>query len=84
MPEGSNSMEMKKRPEYLQRFELHMKNGEVIEYFEDYDLPAEKGLLGDFKNGKKKFLQFGDMIVDYTIPFDQISYIVMFGVQKAF
>ncbi len=77
-------MEMKKRPEYLQRFELHLKNGEVIEYYEDYDLPAEKGLLGDFKNGKKKFLVFGDMIVDYTIPFDQISYIVMYGVQKAF
>ena len=73
---------MNNGPTHLQWFELHMKNGEVISYAEDYHLPAEKGLIGDFKRGQKKFLQYGCLFRDYYIPFDQISFIVLTEVQK--
>ena len=66
----------------MQWFEIHMKNGEVLEYAEDYDLPVEKGIIGDFKKGKKQFLEYGNLFCSYTIPFDQISFIVMTDVVK--
>lgn len=69
-------------PKYYQRYELHMKNGEILDYLEDYELPDEDGLIGDFKKGKKKFLEYGNLFCDYTIPFDQISFIVANGVEK--
>ena len=69
-------------PDCLQWFELHMKNGEILPFSEDYDLPVEDGIIGDFKKGKKKFLEYGDLFRGYTIPFDQISFIVMTEVEK--
>ena len=63
-------------PKYYQCYDLHMKNGKVISYAEDYDIPAEKGIIGQFKRGKKRFLEYGDLLHGYTIPFDQISFIV--------
>ena len=69
-------------PDCLQWFELHMKNGEVLSFSEDYDLPVEEGIIGDFKNGKKKYLEYGDLFRGYTIPFDQISFIVTTDVEK--
>ena len=59
-----------------------MKNGKVLNYAEDYDIPAEKGLIGQFKRGKKRFLEYGDLLHGYTIPFDQISFIVATEVVK--
>ena len=44
-------------PKYYQCYDLHMKNGKVLNYAEDYDIPAEKGLIGQFKRGKKRFLK---------------------------
>ena len=76
-------MSAPKEPEYYQHFELHMKNGEVIDLYEDYNIPVNEGIVGDFKRGKKKFLEFGDrLFCFYTIPFDQISFIAMTDVKK--
>lgn len=75
-------MSMPKIPEYIQCFELHMKNGDVVSFAEDYDIPVEEGIIGDFKKGKKRFLEYGDLFRSYTIPFDQISFIVMTDVMK--
>ena len=43
---------------------------------------VEKGLIGQFKRGKKRFLEYGDLLHGYTIPFDQISFIVATEVIK--
>ena len=60
-----------------------MKNGEVLAFEEDYDIPLEEGIIGDFKSGKKKFLEYGNSCLFYAfIPFDQISFIVMTDVKK--
>ena len=32
-------------PKHYQHFELHMKNGEVVSVYEDYDIPYEEGLI---------------------------------------
>ena len=69
-------------PKYYQCYDLHMKNGKVLNYAEDYVIPAEKGLIGQFKRGKKRFLEYGDLLHGYTIPFDQISFIVATEVIK--
>ena len=69
-------------PKYYQCYDLHMKNGKVLNYAEDYDIPAEKGLIGQFERGKKRFLEYGDLLHGYTIPFDQISFIVATEVIK--
>ena len=69
-------------PDYIQCFELHMKNGNVVTFAEDYDIPVEEGIIGDFKKREKQFLEFGDLSRSYTIPFDQISFIVMTDVMK--
>jgi hypothetical protein len=75
-------MEKISEPKYYQIYQLHMKNGEIISIGEDYDIPVEKGLIGDFKRGKKKFLEFSDILCGYTIPFDQISFIAATEVKK--
>ena len=61
-----------------------MKNGEILPFAEDYKLPVEEGIIGDFKKGKKKFLEYGDLFRGYTVPFEQISFIVMTDVRKNF
>ena len=74
---------MKKEAKFYQRFELHVKSGDVVEIYEDYDIPIEKGIVGDFKRGRKKFLEVNDSICGYIIPYDQVSFIVIAGVKKA-
>jgi hypothetical protein len=69
-------------PKYYQFYDLHMKNGKVLSYAEEYDIPAEKGIVGEFKRGKKRFLEYEDLFHGYTIPLDQISFIVATDVQK--
>ena len=69
-------------PKYYQFYDLHMKNGKVLSYAEEYDIPAEKGIVGEFKRGKKRFLEYEDLFHGYTIPLDQISFIVATEVQK--
>ena len=49
-------------PKYYQHFELHMKNGEKVDVYEDYDIPASKGIIGQFKRGQKKYLEIGDLL----------------------
>ena len=73
---------MQKEPKYYQFYDIHMKNGKVLSYAEDYDIPAGKGIIGDFKRGTKKFLEYGDLFHGYTIPFDQISFIVATDVKQ--
>ena len=69
-------------PKYYQFYDLHMKNGKVLSYAEEYDIPAEKGIVGEFKRGKKRFLEYEDLFHGYTIPFDQISFIVASDVRQ--
>ena len=73
---------MQKEPKYYQFYDIHMKNGKVLSYAEDYEIPAGKGIIGDFKRGTKKFLEYGDLFHGYTIPFDQISFIVATDVKQ--
>ena len=73
---------MQKEPKYYQFYDIHMKNGKVLSYAEDYDIPAGKGIIGDFKRGTRKFLEYGDLFHGYTIPFDQISFIVATDVKQ--
>ena len=54
----------------------------AIKVLKDYDIPYEKGLIGDFKRGKKKFLEVPDMLCGYVIPFDQIAFIAITDVKK--
>mgnify|MGYP001100641732 CR=1 FL=1 len=42
---------------FYQIYNIHLLNGEVIQSSEDYDLPAEKGLVGMFKGMKETDLQ---------------------------
>ena len=65
-----------------QRYDLHLKNGEIVTAYEDYDLPISKGIIGQFKRGQKRFLEIDDLALVYTIPYEQISYIVAAGVKK--
>ena len=51
---------MQQEPKYYQFYDIHMKNGKVLSYAEDYDIPAGKGIIGDFKRGTRKFLEYGD------------------------
>ena len=69
-------------PKYYQFYDLHMKNGKILSYAEEYGIPAEKGIVGEFKRGKKRFLEYEDLFHGYTIPLDQISFIVATEVQK--
>ena len=75
-------MSRNKTPDFMQFYELHMKNGNVLNYAEDYEIPAESSIVEVFKRGKKKYFEYGDLFRDYTIPFDQISFIVATEVQK--
>lgn len=38
---------------FYQLYNIHLLNGEVIQSAEDYDLPAEKGLVGMFERMKE-------------------------------
>lgn len=75
-------MTMQNKPKYYQHFEIHMKNGEKIDVYEDYEIPAEKGIMGEFKRGKKKFLEVNDFICGFIIPYDQVSFIAITDVKK--
>ena len=52
-------------PKYYQFYDLHMKNGKVLSYAEEYDIPAEKGIVGEFKRGKKRFLEYEDLFFKF-------------------
>ena len=71
-------------PKYYQHIELHMKNGEGVHVYEDYDIPVEDGIVGDFKKKKKKYIEWGDLFVGYVIPLDQISFIAITDVRQGF
>lgn len=45
-----------------QIYNIHLCNGEVIRIMEDYDLPVEEGLIGEFEKAPDdKLMVFGDM-----------------------
>ena len=52
--------------------------------YEDYDIPVEDGIVGDFKKKKKKYIEWGDLFVGYVIPLDQISFIAITDVRQGF
>jgi hypothetical protein len=61
-----------------------MKNGEKVDVYEDYDIPASKGIIGQFKRGQKKYLEIGDLLCGYIIQYDQVSFIAITDVRKEF
>ena len=45
-----------------QMYVIHLLNGEKIRILEDYDLPVEEGLIGEFEKAPDdKLMVFGDM-----------------------
>ena len=73
---------MNKDVKYYQRFEVHMKNGEKVDVYEDYDIPVKKGIIGEFIRGQKKFLEANGNLCSLVIPYDQISFIAISDVKK--
>ncbi len=60
----------------LQSYKIHLVNGEVIDFFEDYDIPYEDGICGRFeKADEKDVLSFGDLFVGFYVPKRSILYI---------
>ena len=57
---------------------------ETTEESDDYDIPVEDGIVGDFKKKKKKHIEWGDLFVGYVIPLDQISFIAITDVRQGF
>ena len=62
---------------FYQLYNIHLLNGEVIQSSEDYDLPAEKGLVGKFKRmNKTDILTVHDLLLGSAyIPKRSILYI---------
>lgn len=50
--------------------------------YEDYNIPLEEGIIGEFKKGKEKFLEVNDLLCGFVIPYDQVSFIVILEVKK--
>ena len=61
----------------IQKYHIHMKNGEVVEVLEDYDLPFHKGLVASFQNARDNdVLQIKSFIDEHLyIPKKNISFI---------
>ena len=74
-------MSKSNEPVYYQHFVIHMKNGEKVDFYEDYDIPDEKGIIGAFTRGEKKTLQANGHMFSYIVPFDQISFIEIADVE---
>lgn len=62
---------------FYQLYNIHLLNGEVIQSAEDYDLPAEKGLVGMFERMKETdILTVNDLLLGSAyIPKRSIVYI---------
>ena len=54
----------------------------VLRVAEDYDIPAKDGLIGMFKRKEVEFLEYTDILHGYTVPIDQISFIIAAEVEK--
>ena len=77
-------IEMKKEEKYYQIYRIHLRNGEVIEASEEYDLPVEKGLVGKFqKADDNKIFEIGDAVSGvFYIPKRSILFIATGEVKK--
>ena len=77
-------IEMKKEEKYYQIYRIHLLNGEVIEASEEYDLPAEKGLVGKFqKADDNKIFEIGDAVSGvFYIPKRSILFIATGEIKK--
>ena len=77
-------IEMKKEEKYYQIYRIHLRNGEVIEASEEYDLPVEKGLVGKFqKADDNKIFEIGDAVSGvFYIPKRSILFIATGEVRK--
>lgn len=70
--------------EYVQEYIIILQNGKEVRSYEDYDLPAEKGLLGWFKKAKPDdIIAVGDPFHTDYIPKRSILYIATGEVSKA-
>lgn len=70
--------------EYVQEYIIILQNGKEIRFYEDYDLPMEKGLLGRFRKAKPDdIIEVGDPFHSDYIPKRSILYISTGDVSKA-
>ena len=62
---------------FYQIYNIHLLNGEVIQSSEDYDLPAEKGIVGHFsKAAPDEIFTVGDRLLGFAyIPKSSIVYL---------
>ena len=60
-----------------QMYVIHLLNGEKIRILEDYDLPVEEGLIGEFEKAPdNKLMVFGDMAGEiHYVPKKNIVFI---------
>ena len=70
---------------FYQLYNIHLLNGEVVQSAEDYDLPAEKGLVGIFERMKETdILTVNDLLLGSAyIPKRSIVYIATGDVVEA-
>lgn len=66
---------------YYQSYLLYMKNGDKLEYLEDYDLPIERGIIGKLMRHSREIIVFGNDVT-YYIPIENIEYISACGAKK--
>ena len=60
---------------FYQLYNIHLLNGEVVQSAEDYDLPAEKGLVGIFERMKETDILTVNDLGSAYIPKRSIVYI---------
>ena len=62
---------------FYQMYILHLLDGSVIEASEEYEQPAEKGLVEKFRTAEpNEVLEFGDPVMGFIyIPKNSIIYI---------
>ncbi len=67
-----------------QIYHLHLLDGSVVEVSEDYDLPADDGLVGKFQTAEpNEIFEIGDQLTGFSyIPRSSIVYISTGGVRK--
>ena len=76
---------MKKEQKFYQIYHIHLLNGEIVEASEEYDLPAEKGLVGKFgKAADNEMFEIGDAVSGFAyIPKRSIVFIATGDVRKS-
>ena len=55
---------------------------DLIDKIENHKITVS--VIGQFKRGQKKYLEIGDLLCGYIIPYDQVSFIAITDVRKEY